>query len=195
MSLIEKIREPKVLKAISEMSALKYPVSQIKEELKNKFKIDVADSTIKGVIKQFSIRGNMFLASEKDLANALKESILELLNESKENVRTLKELRDQLKQILQIVQTGQVLGDEDNGKKFRQYIGEIKDIIRTMDNSISTEKGVLELLDKQKKEFNLTAVQSIQMTKKDLEALEKAGMIVINPKYKKQITSEKNGNI
>lgn len=186
MSLIKEIREPKVLKKISELSALKYPMSQIKDELKKEFGIDVNEMTIKGVIKQFSIRGNMFLASEKELANALKESILELLNESKENVRTLKELRDQLKEILKLVETRQLF-DDDNGKKFRQYVGEIKDIIRTMDNSISTEKGILELLDKQKKDVTISAVQSIQMTKKDLEALEKAGMIVINPKYKEKL--------
>jgi len=182
----ERLREPKVLKRMAKLKALNVSTKEIRTQIKQDFGIDASEPTLNNVMKKFAIRSNIFLESEKDLADALKESILDLLNESKENVKILGSLRNQIKEILKLVQTQRVL-ESDDDKKFRQYLSEIKEIIRTMDNSISTEKGVLELLDKQKTNVVFGATASIQSTKKDLIELEKAGMIVINPKYRKQL--------
>lgn len=182
----EKLREPKVLKKIAKLKALNVSTKEIRAQIKQDYGIEASEWAINNLMKKFAIRSNIFLESEQDLANALKESILDLLTESKENVRILGDLRNQIREILKLVQTQRIL-ESDDDKKFRQYLGDIKEIIKTMDNSISTEKGVLELLDRQKSNVVFGAVASIQSTKKDLIELERAGMIVINPRYRKQL--------
>lgn len=189
--MIKEIREPKVLKRIAELSALKYPIVEIKKEIKKDYGVDAGEYAIKGIIKQYSVRGNMFLENEKDLANALKESIIEVLGEAKKNVSALGEYREAIKEKIGLVNIERVLTGEEN-KKIKGLFNEIREMIKVQNNSILTVKSVLELLDKQKSDVSLSSVQSIQMTKKDLEALEKAGMIVINPKYKEKIKSEES---
>lgn len=181
---LDALYRPEVIERIAKLISMGFDIKRIKKSLYQEFSINSTDGTIKNIVRQFSIRGSTFLESEKDIANVFKESILNLLEESKKNVSVLSEFRDKIRDMIKLIETKQVLEGE-NSKKFRMYLNELKDLIRTMDHSISTEKGVLELFDKQKKEIKMSAVQSPQMTMDTLLELEKAGMIVINDELKR----------
>lgn len=187
---IERIRRPEVLRRIAEYSAMGFDNNLISEKIKDEFKFLAKPNSIQSVIKQYSVTGTMFLNSEKEIATLFKESIISLLEESKENVKTLSEIRDELKSIISIVKTNQLL-EGSEAKKYKEYINEIKDIIKTLDNSLSTQKGILELVDRQKKEIKMSTVQSTQMTMEVLEELEDAGMIIISPELKEKEKKKK----
>ncbi len=124
------------------------------------------------------------METDKDISNLFKQGIIKLLAQSEKNVDLLSDMRDKLKTISDKIETENIF--EEEGKKFILILREIKDTIRSLDSSITTEKSVLELLDKQKKEVTISNVQSIQQTMENLEELEKEGLIVINERLKKK---------
>jgi len=191
---IDRIREKKVLNRIAKMTALGFSNYQISDKINDEFGFKPDPVTVRNVIKQYSVTGTQFLDSEKEIAKLFKESLISLIEESKKNVEILADFRDRLRDILKIIETGQIL-EGDDSKKFKSYMNEIKEIIRTLDNSLSTQKGILELVDKQKKEVKVSAVQSTQRTLEDLQELEDAGLIVISPKLKEKKKKEEEEEI
>ena len=180
----ERITEPDVLQLIGRLSATGIPTGNIAREIETNFGFRPGNKIIENVVRGFSIRGSYFLETDKDIANIFKQGIIKLLTQSEKNVDLLANMRDKLKVISDNIENSLLL--DDDGKRFLLILREIKDTIRTLDNSISTEKSVLELLDKQKKEVTVSTVQSMQQTMDNLEELEKEGMILINDRLKKK---------
>lgn len=186
MTEYDKIRSREVLCRIAELKSLGMDLNQIKKDIEKEFNFSPDVKTIQSIIRQYSIRGTEFAKKDQDMAELYKNALKDLLEQSGKNVNVMSEFRDKMKEILELIQTANILEGGEEAKKFRMYLKEIQNIIRTLDNSISTYKGVLELLDRQKKEFNISAMQSTEQIMEQLEDLEQEGLIVINPKLKKK---------
>ena len=184
---MDKLRDERVIKKIADLYTIGLTPNQISEELARSFNFedDPSPQVVKSMVKQYSIRGTEFLRSDKDISEKYKKALSKLLDESMKNVETTSALREELVGMMGLIEAKAIVEGEGDSRKFFILLKEIQNVIRTMDNSISTQKGVLELIEKQKKDFQMSALQNTEMTMQQLEEMEKEGLIALNPKLKK----------
>jgi Rad3-related DNA helicase len=180
---IDRIREPEVLGKIAELVAMGITNSQISQEIENKFGFKPAPSTVESITKQFAITSSIFLEKDKDMKERFKTALFNLLDTSEENIKIITELRDEIREFLNMLRKDTLLEDTDR-KRFNELLFNIQNLVKTLDNSINTQSKLLDLFNKEKTEVSFSTVQHAQRTLEELEELEKEGIIIIKDEYK-----------
>ncbi|MHA1676862.1 MAG: hypothetical protein ACTSU6_06760 [Candidatus Njordarchaeales archaeon] len=186
--MISEIRNKKVLKRIGELLSIGMNPEDIREAIKQEFKIDASKNTISRVIKTYSVKKREIIHQDERFKELYKEIILDLINRIKDNLKALEGTRaivqNRLNKYL----------DEGSDKAMVIYIREINSAIRTQNDTIKTMNEVLKRLETETKETKMSAVKSVQLSLETLKELENLGLIEIKPDYYREIKTKEVKN-
>lgn len=87
--MISEIRSKRVMKRIAELLAIGMNPEDIKNAVKEEFKIDASKDTIARVIKSYSVRKKEILHQDEKFKELYKEIIFDLINKVKDNLKLL----------------------------------------------------------------------------------------------------------
>ncbi|KKK93896.1 hypothetical protein LCGC14_2688310 [marine sediment metagenome] len=96
----------------------------------------------------------------------------------------MREAKNILQNRMNLYNVSAAVQEKDTLKKLVFYIKEVESSIKTQNDSIRTAKGILDVLNTHKKEVNISQVGSVKNILSQLQELENAGYITINPEYK-----------
>ena len=183
--MFELYREPKVIKKMAELKAIGLNDTEISLELEKEYGIKPNRTIVKNIIRSYSVRGSEFLNKDKEISDIYKALLFELINECRDNIRVMRDAKKILETRMKLynVQTA-VEGDSETNKKLIMYIKEIEGSIRTQNDTIRTAKSILDVLSTHKKEISVDQIGSVRSILSQLNELENAGYITINPEYK-----------
>ena len=175
---VQQWRTKKVLERIMDLRNMGLTDSEIADQLNeenlNGSKKKISATMVKRIIQTQSTKHREFLKTDEDYALLYKDTLLKLINEGRANIQTLKELRKQILDKLELIKK------EVPDVKLMEYSREINGSVKTMNDTIRTLNGSLERLETQQKEVKVNQVQSVRMTLNILKDLEKNGYIKIN---------------
>lgn len=182
--MFELYRQPKVIKKMAELKSVGLNDSQISLELEKEFGLRPNQTIVKKIIQSYSIRGSEFLDKDKEISNLYKALLFELINECRDNLKIMREAKNILQNRMNLYNVSAAVQEKDTLKKLVFYIKEVESSIKTQNDSIRTAKGILDVLNTHKKEVNISQVGSVKNILSQLQELENAGYITINPEYK-----------
>jgi len=171
-------RTKKVLERIAELKSQGLSDSEISEILNNEnlshAKRKITPSMVKRVIQTQSVRHREFMKTDEDYANLYKDTLLKLINEGRENLKIIKETRQQILDKLELIKK------EIPDVKLMEYMREIANAVKAQNDTIRTLNSSLERLETQQKEIKVSQVQSVKGVLSTLKSLQQSGYISIN---------------
>jgi DNA-binding transcriptional MerR regulator len=174
-------RTKKVLERIMELRNMGLSdeeiASQLNSENKSHTKRPITATMVKRIESTQIIRHREFLQTDEDYATLYKDTLLKLINEGRENLKIIKETRQQILDKLELIKK------EIPDVKLMEYMREISNAVKTQNDTIRTLNNSLERLETQQKEIKVNQVQSIRQTLQSLKSLEQQGFIRINPEF------------
>jgi len=176
-------REKKVIRKVAELNARGLTPIEIAKvvneelDLKNK----VSHKIVRNIIKSCIIKHKEFLDKDADYAKIYRETLLELINEGRSNIKIVTELRQTIMNRLEAIKK------EIPSAQMMIFAREISNLIRTLNDTLRTIDKNLERLESQQKEIKMSAVQNVRLTIQTLKELEDQGYIKINPEKAKYL--------
>jgi len=171
-------RTKKVLERIMELRNMGLSdseiASQLNSENKSHTKRPITATMVKRIESTQIIRHREFMQTDQDYALLYKDTLLKLINEGRENLKIIKETRQQILDKLELIKK------EIPDVKLMEYMREISNAVKTQNDTIRTLNNSLERLETQQKEIKVNQVQSIRQTLQSLKSLEQQGFISIN---------------
>ena len=180
--MIQEFRSKEVLKLIIEYRKLGLSDAEIADRINKKLKLrnKLEYRTVASLFKQYSIKAKVFLKTDKAVADLYKETLIEVLKDSRGAKGIIQEaliiLNDRLAKIKKEIP------DQD----LMIYMREIGVAVRTVNDSIRTIDKVMERLENQKKEISIKSTFDPKETMRAMKDLVDQGVIEINPEYKEQ---------
>ena len=188
--MLSELRKPKVLKRIGELLAIGMGPNEIKDAMKEEFKIETSAKVIDKVIKTYAVRREEITTQDKKYSDIYKEILMDLIDKVKGNLKTVEELKDLVQSRLKVYK------EAESDKGMLMYIKEINSAVRTFNDSIKTMNELLKRLEVETKETKVSTVKAVQLSMDALKELEKDGMITINRNVytdKKEVIIEDEG--
>jgi len=184
-NMFELYRQPKVIKKMAELKSLGLNDSEISLELEKDFGLSPNQTIVKKIIRAYSIRGSEFLDKDKEISDVYRALLFELINECRDNIRIMREAKKILEVRMNLYNVSAIVDSEkESTKKLVFYIKEVESSIKTQNDTIRTAKGILDVLSTHKKEVSVSQIGSVKNILGQLQELENAGYITINPEYK-----------
>jgi hypothetical protein len=184
--MLSELRKKKVLRRIGELISVGLTENEIGESVKEEFGINASEDTISRVIKTYSIRKRELMNNDEKFKEIYRETILNLINKVKSNIKLLEDTREIILKRLDEV-------GENKGLELA-YVKEVYAAIRTQNDSVKTMNEVLKRLEVETKETKISAIQEIQLSIEALKELEKHKLITILPDYYKEVKQDKENN-
>ena len=182
---IEALRDEKVIARIAQLHNMGMSPTDISKELKDSLSVTSNPKTIKNLMKEFQVTTSIFSDDKKHIEDLFEKTMVYILEELKKNCSEMGGVRDKLKEVMKMIEAKQVL-EGNSDRKFLIMLRELRETIKTQDNSLDKLIKYLDLLDKQKTKVTRKATASVEVTMDDLIEYEEAGIISINPRYKKK---------
>lgn len=171
-------RTKKVLERIMDLRGMglnsEEIISKLNEENLNASKKPITVGILRRVEQTASIKHREFLKTDEEYAMLYKDTILQLVNEGRANIKILNDTRKLILNKLELIKK------EIPDIQLMEYAREIGSMLKVQNDNIRTLNGSLERLETQQKEIKINQIQNVRLTLRTLRDLQQQGYIKIN---------------